>query len=62
MFYLGDGLQVPLWLLLLDGTRGLGLAVWASLGDGALAASTAHGNAVDHKAYMKQREPISISS
>merc|ERR1719477_285410 len=50
--FLGDGLQVPLWLLFFDGTRGLGLAVRASLGNGALAATTAHGNAVDDKALL----------
>jgi len=49
---LGDGLQVPLWLLFLDGTRSLGLAIRTSLGDGALASSATHGNAVDHKALL----------
>ena len=46
--HLSNGLKVPLWLLLLDGTRGLGLSVGAALGHGALAATTAHGDAVDH--------------
>jgi len=47
-----DGLQVPLRLLFLDGTRGLGLSVRTSLGNWAFAATTAHGNAVDHKALL----------
>ena len=45
--YLGNGLQVSLGLLLLNGTGALWLAVRASLGDGAFTATTAHGNAVD---------------
>ena len=47
---LGNGLQVPLWLLLLDGTRRLGLAVRATLGDGAFASTTSHGDAVNDEA------------
>jgi len=50
--FLGNGLQVPLRLLLLDSTRGLRLAVWAPLGNGAFAASAAHGNAVDDEALL----------
>ena len=52
--HLGDGLEVPLGLLLLDGTGALGLTVRAALGHGALAASTAHGDAVDHIAYKNK--------
>lgn len=47
---LGDGLQVPLRLLLLDGAGALGLAVRAALGHGALAAAAAHGDAEDDEA------------
>jgi len=50
--FLSNGLQVPLWLLFLDGTRSLGLSVWASLGNWAFASTTTHGNAVDHKALL----------
>merc|ERR1719471_613606 len=49
---LGDGLEVPLRLLLLDGTGGLRLAVRAALGHGALAAAAAHGDAVDDEALL----------
>ena len=51
---LGDGLEVPLRLLLLDGTGGLGLAVRAALGHGALAAAATHGDAVDDEAWLKK--------
>jgi len=39
---LGDGLKVPLWLLLLDSSGSLGLTIRTSLGNWALAASTSH--------------------
>ena len=48
---LGDGLQVPLRLLLLHRAGALGLAVRAALGDGALAAAAAHGDAVDDEPW-----------
>lgn len=46
MTYLSDRLQSTVWLQLVD-TMTLGLAVGASLGDGALAATTADTNSVD---------------
>ena len=46
--YLRDGLEVPLGLLLLDRSAGLGLAVRAALGHRALAAAATHGDAVNH--------------
>ena len=49
---LGDGLEVPLRLLLLDRTGALGLTIGTSLGDGALPASTPHGDPVDDKALL----------
>jgi len=50
MTHLGDGLQVPLGLLLLDGSAGLGLARGTTLGHGTFAAAAAHGDAVNHVA------------
>ena len=50
--FLGDGLEVALGLLLLDSTRGLGLSIGTSLGDGPLPAATSHGNAVDDEALL----------
>jgi len=47
-----NGLEVPLWLLFFDGTRGLGLAVWASLGNRPLTSSTTHSNTVDDEALL----------
>ena len=47
---LGDGLEVPLRLLLLDSTGALGLTIGAALGHGALAPTTPHADAVDDKA------------
>ena len=49
---LRDGLEVALGLLLLDSTRGLGLSIGTSLGDGPLPAATSHGNAVDDEALL----------
>jgi hypothetical protein len=46
-----DGLKVPLRLLLLDGTRALGLTERGPLGHGALPAAATHGNAVDDIAW-----------
>lgn len=45
--YLSDGLQVACGLQLVDSVA-LGLAVGGSLGDRALAASTAHTDSEDH--------------
>ena len=56
--YLRDGLEVPLRLLLLDRSGGLGLPVGASLGDGALPAAAAHGDAVDHVACGRTKTRI----
>ena len=49
---LGDGLKVPLRLLLLDRTRALGLTIGTTLGDGALPASTPHGDPVDDESLL----------
>ena len=49
---LGDGLKIPDRLLLLDTTRSLGLAIRTTLGVGAFATSTTHGNAEDDKALL----------
>merc|ERR550525_1635487 len=49
---LGDGLKVPLWLLLFDGTRALGLTIGTSLGHWPLSASTSHGDTVDDEPLL----------
>jgi len=49
---LSNGLQVPLWLLFFDGTRGLWLAVWASLGNGPFTSTTTHSNTVDDETLL----------
>ena len=49
---LGDGLEVPLRLLLLNRTRALGLTIRTTLGDRALPASTPHGNPVDDESLL----------
>merc|ERR1719333_590726 len=49
---LSDGLEVPLWLLLFDGTRALGLTIGTSLGHGPLPASTSHGDTVDDESLL----------
>ena len=49
---LGDGLKIPLRLLLLDRTRALGLTIGTTLGDGALPASTPHGDPVDDESLL----------
>ena len=49
---LSDGLKIPLRLLLLDRTRALGLTIGTSLSDGALPATTPHGNPVDDEALL----------
>ena len=50
--FLGDGLEVPLRLLLLDRTRALGLTIGTTLGDGAFPASTPHGDPVDDESLL----------
>ena len=49
---LGNGLKIPLWLLLLDGTRALGLTIGTSLGHWPLSASTSHGDTVDDEPLL----------
>ena len=49
---LSDGLEVPLWLLLFDSTRALGLTIGTSLGHWPLSASTSHGNTVDDEPLL----------
>ena len=48
-----DGLKVPLRLLLLDSTGGLGFTVGAALGNGTLPSSSPHAHAVDHVTYRQ---------
>jgi hypothetical protein len=57
---LGNGLEVSLRLLLLDSTGALGLAVRATLGNGALAATPPHANAVDHKACNTNGKKVKL--
>ena len=49
---LGDGLEVPLGLLLFDRTGALGFTVRAALGHGPLPAAATHGDAVDDEALL----------
>ena len=51
--FLGDGLQVPDWLHLVDHTGCLWLTIGATLGHWTFATSTTHGNAVDHITWNK---------
>merc|ERR1719180_605166 len=48
----GDRLKIPLRLLLVDRTRGLGLTIGATLGNRALASTPPHGDAVDDVALL----------
>ena len=49
---LGNGLKIPLWLLLLDGTRALGFTIGTSLGDWPFSSTTSHGNTVDDETLL----------
>ena len=50
--FLGDGLEVSLWLLLFDGTGALWFTIGTSLGNWPLPASTSHGDAVDDEPLL----------
>ena len=49
---LSNGLEVSLWLLLLDSTRALGLTIGTSLGNWPLSTTTSHGNTVDNETLL----------